>query len=311
MPNKRMLKPLAFVALACTSAVLYAQTSVLLPVERDVQISYHDNYNTANTNYNWAPHMAAVSTAGSQGGENNGRGLLDFDLSVIPADSVILGAFLNLTAKGPFGAGPVGSVGSTGQNSCTVRRVIQFWDDATVTWNTQPTTTMQNAVPLAPSVHPLQNYYNIDVTALVRDMVADPANSHGFMIMLDDETPECGMIFHGGLATYADQHPSLLVVYGSCDMATGMTEEPGADGGLRLSANLVATGDPVQLSIPGAPQRPVRLDVVDAAGRTAWSSPIAQWPLAWTVPTLSAGAYVVAVVDSSGQLLGSARMSVR
>jgi hypothetical protein len=308
--NRNTLKALAILALYVTAGVLTAQTSVLLPATRDVPIGYHDNYPSANLNYNSGLLFAAYSQTGFQGGENNNRSLVDFDLSILPAGSTLLGAFLNLTAVGPFSQGPVGSVGSTGQNSCTLRRVTEEWNDATVTWNNQPANTLQNAVPLPQSTHPLQNYYSINVTALVRDMIADPANSHGFMLMLDDETPERGLVFHSGMAQRPDQRPTLLLVYGECG-TVGMSGIDNAVGELVVSPSIASAGEIMVLSMPGALEQPARLEVVDAAGRLVWNTTATQWPVQWKVPAPSRGSYTLIVKGRTGEVLGAARAVIR
>ncbi len=305
----RHCKPFVLFTLACITHALNAQTSVLLPVTRDVALGYHDNYNTANTNYNTSIHFSAFSQPGNAGGVNKGRGLMDFDLSVIPSGSNILGAFLNLTAIGPFGVGDVAEVGHVGPDQCKLKRVTEAWNDNTVTWNTQPATTDVNATALASSTHALQNYYSIDVTLLVQDMINDLANSHGFMLQLDNETPTRGLAFHSGLAEHAEQRPTLLVVYGQCGV--GMMELPNDLGDLQVFPNIASPGDVLVLDKPGSIEQAGRLEVWDAAGRMAWTTPIGQWPLRWAVPALSPGVYTTMIRDRFARAIGSARVVLR
>ncbi len=82
-----------------------------------------------------------------------------------------------------------------------------------MTWNNQPATTTQNQVTLAQSTSTHQDYLNIDVTALVNDMVHDPTNSHGFMFKLITEVQWRCMLFASSDHVDTARHPKLEVCY--------------------------------------------------------------------------------------------------
>lgn len=207
----------------------FSQSIVQLNPVADASLGYHDNYNSANTNYNTATHFSAFCQPGTSGGVNKARGVMKFDLSGISTGTTILGAFLTLRASGPTGGtGAVTSVGHVGTNASKLKRITSSWSANTVTWNTMPTTTATNQVSLATSSSTLQDYVNVNVTALVQDMVDAPSTSHGIMIQLDTETTTRGMLFFSSEIADATEHPLLTIVYGDC---------PGAKKSLHFSLN--------------------------------------------------------------------------
>lgn len=272
------------------------QTSVILQSVRDCPFGYHDGYNTANSNYNSAVHFSGFAQPGASGGVNAGRSLVEFDLSGIPADSTILGAFLSLSARGPWAAtGTVATVGHVGENTCVLRRVTEPWDDNTVTWNNQPATSTQNEVTLPQSTYSMQNYLNINVTALVRDMVQFPSNSHGFMLSLVNEEPSRGLIFHTGLASEVDKRPVLLVIYGDCKSSVGMSEPPPTSFGLQISPSVAEPGTMLRIDGDLPVLSGAMLVLMDASGRIVMRTPVDRWPFSIAVPAIAPGAYTLAV----------------
>jgi len=288
-----------------------AQTSVVLSPTEDAGLGYHDNYNTANTNYNGAIHFSGFCQPGTIGGINSGRGVMDFDLSTIPVGSTILGAFLSLSAIGPFGPmGPVTTIGHVGQNECALRRITSAWADNTVTWNTQPTASMQNEVMLNTSNYALENYININVTALVQDMVDDPINSYGFMLQLVNETVSRGLAFHSSLASDPDKRPTLLVVYGDCG-GQGISDTESARYALTISPNIASPGATLRMDLDFAPNIACSLAMIDASGRTVQTEQVHRWPCEMIVPSEANGVYSVRLTDPQGEVLGIARLVVR
>ena len=148
-----------------------------------------------------------------QGTPMAGRSLMDFDLGQIPSNATILNASLSL-----FGTGdPELDLGEhstrSGSNASYLERIISPWDESTVTWNNQPTTTTTNRISLPETTSSDQDFLDVDITALVEDMMADSANSHGFMMRLQTEVHYRNLSFYTSDYEDATKHPKLEITY--------------------------------------------------------------------------------------------------
>ncbi len=140
------------------------------------------------------------------------RALLEFDLSGIPVNATIVDAKLSLYACS--NCSDLGHEALNGEvNTGIIRRVTEAWDENTVTWNTQPAVIDVNQVALAASTSQMEDYTDIDVTALVQDIWADPSTGHGFMISLTDDAYYKRLTFMSSDNTSTTGHPKLVVVY--------------------------------------------------------------------------------------------------
>jgi hypothetical protein len=210
------MKKLLFYAAFLTSAgVINAQQTITMNPKEDCSIGFHDNYNSANNNYGFAIYYGAFSQPGTSGGENAGMGLMKFDLSQIPAGTVISSATLDLYGSGPFGTGDVAEIGHTGNNASYLERVTSNWSENIVTYNTQPTATYKHRVKLKESISADQDYLGVNVTKLVQDMVNDPSNSYGFRIRLRSEEPYRAMSFVSTDGAETSKFPVLTITYGA------------------------------------------------------------------------------------------------
>lgn len=222
-----------------------------LIADYDAALGTHDGQNTANTNYGTAPQNAAYSITASNGtpSGNNNRALIHFDLSGIPTTATVTSAFVSLYARGQNGI----LNGHTGTaNSCYLARVTAPWSDQTVTWNNQPATTLTDAATLLPSTGPLQDYFNIDVTAMVQDMVTNPSTNHGFQLSLINEQETNALIFQSLECGDSTKFPTLDVNI-LCGEVTAVAEEVSpmemlvypnpAHGQLRVNFNALKSGD--------------------------------------------------------------------
>lgn len=140
------------------------------------------------------------------------RSFLEFDLSVIPETSTIHSAYLSLYYNP---TDPWESFDEHyGNNSIYIQRITSTWDEHTIIWANQPSTTAINQVQLPPSISPTQDYLDIDVTPLVRDLLESPEGNHGFMIrMVDEINYYKGVLFATSDHSNANLHPKLVVQY--------------------------------------------------------------------------------------------------
>lgn len=94
------------------------------------------------------------------------------------------------------------------------RRVIQLWDENTVTWNTQPAVTTAHQVMIPGFARSKDKV--IDVTQLLQDMSDDRLNSYGFCLSLAREGyPGNAMYFASSDNSNAALRPKLVVTYHS------------------------------------------------------------------------------------------------
>jgi len=155
-----------------------------------------------NSNY-----LAAL--AWTNGGNfNTSRVLIEFALSDIPIQTQIDSARLSL-----FWVSHETLHGQTGENGFSILRIIQPWQENSVTWNNQPATSTENAIAIAKSISEEQSYLNIDVTTLVQNMINNPADNHGFMLKLNEEFPYKLVIVASSDYPDKSKHPKLVVYY--------------------------------------------------------------------------------------------------
>lgn len=163
------------------------------------------------TNFGNHPELSATGWTCS-GNPCASRGLIQFDLTSIPINATILSAELSLYANPtPVNGNGIAMQGSA--NASLLQRVTSTWDENTITWSTQPTTTAVNQVSLPQSSSSFQNYPDIDVKNLIQDMIDSPSASFGFMLKLQSESYYNSMIFAS--SDYADSsvHPQLVITY--------------------------------------------------------------------------------------------------
>ncbi len=141
------------------------------------------------------------------------RSLVDFDLTSILYDS-INSATLKLFSDKYSIHYPEGHIywSDFPKNDLMIQRITEDWEEYEVNWNTRPGVTFKNEVYVPPSYNDFQNY-EIDVTDIVKDMLAEPENSHGFLIKLLTEWPYIRTVFASSDNTTSEFHPRLEIVY--------------------------------------------------------------------------------------------------
>lgn len=137
----------------------------------------------------------------------------------IPAGATILSAKLSFYGVSSSPIAPQGNsnypgspYNTFGTNEILVKRITSSWDEATVTWNTQPASTSTNQV-IIPASTSRWNYDAIDlnVTGMVQQMVS--SGNYGFILQMQTEQEYRNMNFYSGDATIADKRPKLVVTY--------------------------------------------------------------------------------------------------
>ncbi len=138
------------------------------------------------------------------------RALFDFNVDQIQPGVEIIDAKLSLYGKP---SPPYQHSNLSGSNASWLQRITSSWEEELVDWDNQPTTTTYNQVTLHQSSSPSQDYTDIDVTLLVKDMLDDPENSYGFMIRIKIEEYYRMMAFASSDNEDSSIHPKLVITY--------------------------------------------------------------------------------------------------
>jgi PKD repeat protein len=101
----------------------------------------------------------------------------------------------------------------SGPNTCWLSRIIEGWDEHTVTWDNQPAITALNRVTIPQSTSPHEDYEDIDITQLVQDIVDNPETSHGFELSLVTEEYYRCMVFTSSDYFDPARRPKLVITY--------------------------------------------------------------------------------------------------
>jgi hypothetical protein len=280
---------------------LSGQTLHLKPGASDGVDAYLDQ-NTGNNNYGTHSDYAAISWNCSP--SCNARGVLRFAISSIPANAVITSATLSLWANP--NATSLNPPPMKGANESVLQRITSNWNESTVTWNSAPSTTNLHQVTLAQSTTGFQDYLNIDVTALVQDMVNDPATSFGFMLRLTNETPLTAMTFASSDYFDASKHPEITINYQIPGINTSALNRSVFCPGSPVTINFISSASfaanntfVAQLSnSSGSFANPVNIGVVNSSTVT---------PVSGTIPanTLSGNGYRIRVISTNPSIVGS------
>lgn len=151
------------------------------------------------------------------------RSLIKFtELASIPTNAVIVGAELKLfgitpnTSNSGNSCYPDSPYSSGCPNSAFIRRVTSVWDEQTVTWNTQPTTTTINQITIFQTTSQWNWNFSTssdNLVAMVQDMVSNPITNNGFMILLEIESFYRCVVFASSNHSNPDLWPQLSVTY--------------------------------------------------------------------------------------------------
>jgi len=166
-----------------------------------------------NSNSGQHPDFIACAWT-NQGNPSTARALVKFDLGVIPLNVTVLQATLYLFHYPS--TSNTGHSNLSGPADCWLERITQPWLENSVTWNLQPATTAQNRLNVPAPTNNAQNY-TLDVTALVQDMLDDPANSHGFMLRQQNESYYRSLLFASSDHVSPQLHPRLDITYTTND----------------------------------------------------------------------------------------------
>lgn len=137
------------------------------------------------------------------------RSYLLFNLDTIPPDAEIESATLNLYNPND-GNIDHSHLCYNGTNQFYIRRVLSDWENASIAWNTQPGYSTIDQI-LAPASVGGDQDYAVDVTEIVKVMVANSEANHGFVLMLTNEEPYRRLCFCSSNHSSSDLRPRLEI----------------------------------------------------------------------------------------------------
>ena len=94
-----------------------------------------------------------------------------------------------------------------------LERITYDWEKQSVSWNNQPTTTSENSVILYQSSAYNENYIDIDITEMVKDMATNQDDNFGFMLKLATESYYRCLLFASSDHVNPELHPKLIIKY--------------------------------------------------------------------------------------------------
>ncbi|MBK6840413.1 MAG: DNRLRE domain-containing protein [Bacteroidetes bacterium] len=189
-----------------SSFVLNAQTTISLRLDPNGADAAVDDW-YPNGNYpNETDYCSGTWTI--NGTQVSWRSFLKFDLSMIPPGSIVNSAHLSLYYANPNSFNDQHQ-SLTSSNESVLQRVLDPWQENLVAWNNQPNVTSIDQVILPQSTSGTQDYTNMDVSAMVQEMVN--SGNYGFGLRQVNEMPYGRMIFASGDHPDTNQRPLLIV----------------------------------------------------------------------------------------------------
>ncbi|HLG35423.1 MAG TPA: DNRLRE domain-containing protein [Bacteroidia bacterium] len=251
----------------------------------------------------WEPNNAGTipiyQSAGYTGpmGFFISRSFFKFDLISIPFSSIVLNAKLSLYfPDSTIYTGGNWSIGNS--NESVLQRVISSWSENTITWSNQPTATIADQVILPESTSPYQDYPNIDVTAMVQQMISNPSMNFGFFLHLTIESYHSQLLFASGDNLDSTKHPKLEVTY----MPVGI-EENYFSNAINIFPNPATTE--VTINFSKAARCTVQLcntlgEVLEHRALTPNPSPSGEGSASIDVSKVVPGIYFITITDEAG-----------
>jgi len=206
--------------LICSLTEAVNAQSYLAPAVADVQLNYNQTcpwqtLNTNGMNYLTVQEWTWSSLGCSQGSI---RGLYRFDLNVPSAQNELYDNRADLLLFFPDGNPETHQYNSSvGANEFLVRRVVQDWDESTVTWDTQPSVSPTDSIEVGPSsTMPSTEDYVVDISPMVAGWLCGGLEHFGVSLRQSNE----GIVFRRVTFTTREwavesERPSIRLQYAS------------------------------------------------------------------------------------------------
>ena len=188
---------------------------------QDCYVSKLDTTPDGNTQLNWTHEIVMSRWSLSQYNYDTvtQRSYIRFDsLAHIPSTATVTSAVLYLYGESSSITFPFGNsyypYSTNPPNPVLVQRVVGGqWDQTTITWNNAPALTSVGQDTLPASTSEWNYNASVDVTNLVKNMVASPSTNFGFGLRLVTENIYRDMVFSTCEAADSTLRPKLVVRY--------------------------------------------------------------------------------------------------
>lgn len=214
---------ISLIAFWLLSGAIFSQTTVTFKpnaqIGKDALLITKEYSNFADLNFGTETALK-MSTWTWSGDLFSERSLIQFnELESIPTGAIITDVKLKLYGCSDLEGNNVypGSSFNSYSNSVYVQRVTSVWNENTVSWNTQPTTSAATQIIIPNSEEQYNWNYTIEnsdeLKAMVQDMVSNPNTNHGFMLKLVSESTYRRMAFASSDNVDPTRWPELQVTY--------------------------------------------------------------------------------------------------
>lgn len=102
---------------------------------------------------------------------------------------------------------------SFGPNDIYVQKIISLWDENSVNWNNQPSTSSEGESIIQASNKQWEYNASVNVSNIVESFVKQPSNNYGFMLSLVDENIYHSMGFYSSESIDHSKRPKLIIIY--------------------------------------------------------------------------------------------------
>lgn len=163
------------------------------------------------SNYGETTGLHALAWTWTADGYNDGIWLsfIEFDISSIPLNGHILKATLTLSFDDDSYFSNLYSLHKP--NEAKLQRVIEAWDEDLITWNNQPSASLDGEILIPSTIDSPGVDYKIDVTGLVRDQ--KELGNFGFKLSLQNEDYYRGVVLASSDDSNPTNHPKLEIIY--------------------------------------------------------------------------------------------------
>lgn len=203
----------------------FNQTTITLQPGSSGVDAHIDNYSPNATDNAYPVINAGYNTVG--GTPTLSHNFMRFDLSAIPAGSIIVSATLSLWHSPAF------NHSNSSANEELFAKVNQAWNESTITWNTQPSFSTSDTLHIG-NTNVGDDKLNINLQAFVQDWVTTPANNFGMVMHLVDEPGTLGRFQTYVSSDGSDSaiRPKLVITFNPPCTTETLVLQPGIKNGI-------------------------------------------------------------------------------